>query len=182
MVCQEYQGGTKTLFLTFFAYFFQIFCFFLQFSTLESWYVWFTLSFRVCYCMCVHLLPCECSISGSVRGVSGVQKPLFEPFLPISWDFCFFQLFKLESCYIWFIICLEYMDMSTVAALALAIRCSGLALAFTGTSEALVEFDAFYSFVLSAQKRHSTRLSHLHILNLLDKFKIRVCQGGIRGY
>ena len=35
------------------------------------------------------------------------------------------------------------MDMSTVVALALAIQCSGLALAFTGTSEALVELQKF---------------------------------------
>ena len=40
---------------------------------------------------------------------------------------------------------------------------------------------AILGFVLSAPKRHSTRLPHLLILNLLGKFKIRVCRG-FRGY
>ena len=43
-VCQGVSGGTKTLFWAFFACFFEIFCLFLQFPTLESCYIWFTIN------------------------------------------------------------------------------------------------------------------------------------------
>ena len=51
----------------------------------------------------------ENSKSGSVRGFQGVHKPYFEHFCLFSEIFCLFlQFFSLESCYIWFTICLEY--------------------------------------------------------------------------
>ena len=89
MVCQGVSGGTKTLFLAIFAYFLD-FCLFLHFSTLKSWYVWFTLSLEYASACVYSYCPGNVQYQGLSGGVSGVQKPLFEPFLPISWDFCLF--------------------------------------------------------------------------------------------
>ena len=43
-ISQGVPGGTKTQFLAIFAYFFKIFCFFLQFSIYKSCYIWITFS------------------------------------------------------------------------------------------------------------------------------------------
>ena len=105
-----YQGVQKPYFESFLPIFYEFFCVFLQFHTLESCYVWFTISLEYLIAYVYSCCPGKVK-NGSVRGYQGVRKPYFEPFLPTFWDFLsFLQFSTLESCYIWFTISLEYFN------------------------------------------------------------------------
>ena len=80
--------------------FLEIFCLFLQFFTLESCYIWFTLSLEYpsAYVYSFALVKFKTWV------YLGVCKPCFEPFCVFSETLCLFLLFStLESCYIWFV-------------------------------------------------------------------------------
>ena len=86
-----------------------IFCLFLQFSTLESCFIWFTISLRYpnayLYCFCPRKIQ-NCGLSGGIRGY---LNPFLSHFCLFSKIFCLFlQFYTFESCYIWFSISLEY--------------------------------------------------------------------------
>ena len=91
--------------LSHFCLFSEILCLFLQFSTLESCYIWFSLSLEYpsAYVYCFALVKFKTCV------YLGVCKPCFEPFCVFSETLCLFLLFSsLESCFFWFTISLEY--------------------------------------------------------------------------
>ena len=99
-----HQGAHKP-FLSQFCLFSEIFCLFLQFFTLESCYIWFTLSveYPSPYVYSFVLVKFKSWF------YLGVWKPFFEPFCLFSETLCLFLLFStLESCYIWLVTSLEY--------------------------------------------------------------------------
>ena len=88
-----------------FCLFSEILCLFLQFSTLESCYIWFKISLEYPSAYVYSGCPAKFKI-----GVGqGVCKPFFEPFCVFSETLCLFLLFStLVSCYIWLVTSLEY--------------------------------------------------------------------------
>ena len=80
-----------------------------QFSTLGSCWIWFTINSEYSSAYVYSCCPEKFKIR-VCQGVSqGVQKPYFEQFLPICWDFLpFSSFFGLESCYSWYTISIEY--------------------------------------------------------------------------
>ena len=97
--------------LSHFCLFSVIFCLFLQFSTLESCYIWFTISLRYpnayLYCFC----PRKFRMQGLSGGFRGSINPILSHFCLFSAIFCLFlQFYTLESCYIWFSISLGYLN------------------------------------------------------------------------
>ena len=88
-----------------FCLFFEIFCLFLKFSTLESCYIWFVPSLE--YPSAYVYSCCPGKIQNWFH--QGVHKPFFSHFCLFSGIFCLFlQFFTLEFCYIWFTLSLEY--------------------------------------------------------------------------
>ena len=97
--------GYVNLIISHFCPFLEIFCLFLQFFTLESCYIWFTLSLEYpsAYVYSFALVKFKTWV------YLGVCKPCFEPFCVFSETLCLFLLFStLESCYIWLVTSLEY--------------------------------------------------------------------------
>ena len=94
--------------LSHFCLFSEIFVFF-QFSTLESCYIWFTISLEYSSAYvysCCHGKIQNQGMSGGIRGYKNLILSHFCLFFEI---FCLFlQFSSLESCYIWFKISLEY--------------------------------------------------------------------------
>ena len=104
-VCQGVSGGYKNTILSHFCLFFGIFCLFLQFSTLESCYIWFTLvqSNIVHMCTVVALEKFKIWICQGVPG--GTKTPflaIFAYFLRIfgfffsflHWNHVIFDLYQ----------------------------------------------------------------------------------------
>ena len=108
-VCQGGIRGYKNIILSHFCLFFEIFCLFLQFPTLESCYIWFTISLEYPSAYVYSCCPMKIQnqgLSGSIRGcVNPILSHfcLFSEFLSLHLQFS-----TLESCYIWFTISLEY--------------------------------------------------------------------------
>ena len=101
--------GYKNPILSHFCLFFEIFCLFLQFSTFESCYIWFTVSSKYLPAYVYSCCPGKIQNQGLSGGIRGCVNPIFSPFCLFSEIFCLFlQLFTLESCYIWFTISLAY--------------------------------------------------------------------------
>ena len=90
-----HQGAHKP-FLSQFCLFSEIFCLFLQFFTLESCYIWFTLSLKYPsgYVYSFAL------VKFKLWTYLGVCKPCFEPYCHLSEFFLSFQFFTLESCWV----------------------------------------------------------------------------------
>ena len=94
-----------------FCLFSEIFCLFLQFSTLESCYIWFTICLEYLsayvYCCC----PGKIQNQGLSGGFRGYVNPILSHSCLFSVTFCLFLQFStLESCYIWFTISLGYLN------------------------------------------------------------------------
>ena len=92
-------------FLSQFCLFSEIFCLFLQFFTLESCYIWFTLSLEYPSAYVYSFALVKFKTWVYLR----VCSSYFEPFCVFSETLCLFLLFStLESCYIWLVTSLEY--------------------------------------------------------------------------
>ena len=101
--------GYINLILSYFCLFSEIFCLFLQFSTLESCYIWFTISLEYPSAYVHSCSPGKILIQGLSGGFRGSINPILSHFSLFSVIFCLFLQFStLESCYIWFPISLEY--------------------------------------------------------------------------
>ena len=106
---QGLSGGTKTPFLAIFAYFLRFFCLFLQFSTLESCFIWFTISLEYSSAYVYSNCPGKIQSQGLSGGIRGYKNTILSHFCLFFEFFCLFLQFStLESCYIWFTISLEY--------------------------------------------------------------------------
>ena len=94
--CHGISGGMCKPFLSYFCLFSEIFCLFLQFFTLESCYIWFTLSLEYpsAYVYSFAL------VKFKILTYLGVCKPCFEPYCPLSEFFLSLQFFTLESCWV----------------------------------------------------------------------------------
>ena len=90
-----HQGAHKP-FLSQFCLFSEIFCLFLQFFTLESCYIWFTLSLEYlsAYVYSFAL------VKFKILTYLGVCKSCFEPYCPLSEFFSISSIFTLESCWV----------------------------------------------------------------------------------
>ena len=92
-----------------FCLFSEFFCIFLQFSTLESCYIWFTISLEYLSAYVYCCRPGKIQNQGLSGGFRGSINPILSHFYLFSVIFCLFLQFPtLESCYIWFTISLEY--------------------------------------------------------------------------
>ena len=101
--------GYKNPILSLFRLFFEIFCLFLQFSTFESCYIWFTVSLKYLPAYVYSCCPRKIQNQGLSWGFRGYVNPILCHFYLFSVIFCLFLQFPtLESCYIWFSISLEY--------------------------------------------------------------------------
>ena len=88
--------GYVNLIISHFCPFLEIFCLFLQFFTLESCYIWFTLSLEYpsAYVYSFAL------VKFKILVYLGVCKPCFEPYCPFSEIFFYFFNFSLESFWV----------------------------------------------------------------------------------
>ena len=85
------------------------FCRFLQFSTLELCYIWFTISLEYHSAYVHSCCPGKILIQGLSGGFRGSINPILSNFCLFSVIFCLFLQFSpFESCYIWFTISLRY--------------------------------------------------------------------------
>ena len=86
-----HQGAHKP-FLSQFCLFSEIFCLFLQFFTLESCYIWFTLSLEYpsAYVYSFAL------VKFKILTYLGVCKPCFEPYCPLSEFFSISSIFYIR--------------------------------------------------------------------------------------
>ena len=105
--------GFQRVHKPYFEPFLPIFCDFLSFSsvsTLESCYIWFTISLgypnAYLYCFCPRKIQ-----NGSLLGViRGYVNPIFSHFCLFLGILCLFLQFStLELCYIWLVPSLEYL-------------------------------------------------------------------------
>ena len=95
--------------LSHFCLFSEIFCLFLQFSMLESCYIWFTISLDYPSTHVYSCSPGKIQNQGLSGGIRGCENPILSHFCLFSEILCLFLQFStLESCYIWFTISLEY--------------------------------------------------------------------------
>ena len=102
------QGVCKPYFELFLPIFWD-FCLFLQFSTLESCYIWFTISLEYPSAYVHSFCPGKILIQGLSGGFRGSINPILSHFCLFSAIFCLFLQFStLESCCIWFRISLGY--------------------------------------------------------------------------
>ena len=107
-VCQGVSGGSKHHF-SHFCLFFEILCLFLLFSTLESCYIWFTISLEYSSAYVYSICPGKIQNQGLSGGIRGYKNTIFSHFCLFFEIFCLFLHFPtLESCCIWFTISLEY--------------------------------------------------------------------------
>ena len=105
----SFRGWYLNPILSHFCLFSAIFCPFLQFSTLKSWYIWFTISLQYPSAYVYSCCPGKILIQGLWGGFRGSINPILSHFCLISEIFCLFLQFStLESCYIWFTMSLEY--------------------------------------------------------------------------
>ena len=108
-VCQGGIRGYVNLILSYFCLFSEIFCLFLQFSTLESCYVWFAISLEYLSAYVYSCFPKKVQNQGLSGGIRGCVNPILSHFCLFSEILCLLLQFStLESCYILFIISLEY--------------------------------------------------------------------------
>ena len=95
--------------LTHICLFFEIFRLFLQFSILESCYIWFTISLEYSSPYVYSNCPGKIQNQGLSGGIRGYKNTILSQFCLFFEIFCLFLQFStLESCYIWFTISLEY--------------------------------------------------------------------------
>ena len=101
--------GCENPILSHFCLFSEILCLFLQFPTLESCYIWFTISLEY---PSAYVQSCCLGIvqnQGLSGGIRGCVNPILSHFCLFSVIFCIFlKCSTLESCYIWFTISSEY--------------------------------------------------------------------------
>ena len=106
------SGGKIALFwaiLTHICPFFEIFCLFLQFSILESCYIWFTITLEYSSAYVYSNSPGKIQNQGLSGGIRGYKNTILSHFCLFFEIFCLFLQFPtLESCYIWFTVSLEY--------------------------------------------------------------------------
>ena len=115
-VCQGVSEGTSGGFRgsinpisSHFCLFSAIFYLFLQFSALESCYIWFTISLEYPSAYVYSCCPGKILIQGLSGGIRGYKNTILSQFCLFFEIFCLFLQFStLESCYIWFTISLEY--------------------------------------------------------------------------
>ena len=89
--------GYKNTILSHFCLFFEIFCLFLQFPTLESCYIWSKISLEYSSAFVYSFCPGKIQNQGLSGGIRGVQKPYYEPFLPVFSYFCLSFQFSIFS-------------------------------------------------------------------------------------
>ena len=95
--------------LSHFCLFSEIFCLFLQFFSLESCCIWFTISLQYPSAHVYSCSPGKIQNQGLSGGIRGCKNPILSHFCLFSEILCLFLQFStLESCYIWFTISLEY--------------------------------------------------------------------------
>ena len=95
--------------LSHFCLFSEIFCLFLQFSMLESCYIWFTISFEYPSAHVYSCSPGKIQNQGLSGGFRGYVNPILSHFCLFSEIFCLFlQFSSMQSCNIWFTVSLEY--------------------------------------------------------------------------
>ena len=93
-----------------FCLFFEILCLFLQFSTLESCYIWFTISLEYSSAYVYSCCPGKIQNQGLSGGIRGYKNPILSLFRLFFEIFCLFLQFStFESCYIWFTVSLKYL-------------------------------------------------------------------------
>ena len=92
-VCQGVSRGTKTPFWAIFAYFFEIFCLFLQFSTLESCYIWFTISLEYSSAYVYSCCPGKIQNHGLSGFIKGYKNTILSHFCLFLRFFVFFFSF-----------------------------------------------------------------------------------------
>ena len=94
--------GYVNFIISHFCPFLEIFCLFLQFFTLESCYIWFTLSLEYpsAYVYSFAL------VKFKILTYLGVRKPCFEPYCPLS-KFFSLQFFTLVSCWVRNAVCFQ---------------------------------------------------------------------------
>ena len=91
-----------------FCLFSEFFCIFLQFSTLESCYIWFTISLEYPSAYVHSCCPGKILIQGLPGGLRGSINPILSHFCLFSEILCLFLQFStMESCYIWLVTSLE---------------------------------------------------------------------------
>jgi len=101
--------GCKNPILSHFCLFSEILCLFLQFSTLESCYIWFKISLEYLSAHVYSCSPGKIQNQGLSGGSRGCENPILSHFCLFSEILCLFLQFStLESCYIWFTLSLEY--------------------------------------------------------------------------
>ena len=97
------SGGTRgyiNLILSQFCLYFEILCLFLQFSTLESCYIWFTISLEYSSAYVYSCCPGKIQNQGLSGGIRGYKNTILSQFCLFFEIFCLFLQFPtLESCY-----------------------------------------------------------------------------------
>ena len=140
-VCQGVSGGTKTPFLPIF----EIFCLFLQFPTLESCYIWFTISLEYSSAYVYSCCPGKIQNQGLSGGIRGYKNTIFSHFCLFFEIFCLFLQFPtLESCYIWFTISLEYSSTYVYSCCPGKIQNQGLSGGISGYKNTIFSHFAYF--------------------------------------
>ena len=102
------QGVRKSYFEPFLPIFWD-FCLFLQFSSMQSCYIWFTVSLEYPSAYVYSCFRKNIQNQGLSGGIRGYKNTILSQFCLFFEIFCLFLQFStLESCYIWFTISLEY--------------------------------------------------------------------------
>jgi len=110
-----------------FCLFSAIFCLCLQFSALESCYIWFTISLEYPSAYVHSCCPGKILIQGLSGGIRGYKNTILSQFCLFFEIFCLFLQFStLESCYIWFTISLVYSSAYVYSCCPGKIRYQGL--------------------------------------------------------
>ena len=123
-----------------FCLFFEIFCLFLQFSTLWSCYTWFTISLVYPSAYVYSCCPVKIQNQGLSGGFRGYVNPILSHFCLFSVVFCLFLQFPtLESCYMWFTVSLEYPSAYLIGCCPRKIQNQGLSGGFRGVHKPYFE-------------------------------------------
>ena len=124
---------------------FWVFCLFLQFSALESCYIWFTISLEYPSVYIHSCCPWKILIQGLSGGFRGSINPILSHFCLFSAIFCLFLQFStLESCYIWFTISLEYPSAYVHSCCPGKILIQGLSGGFRGSINPILSHFAYF--------------------------------------
>ena len=134
--------------LSHFCLFSEIFCLFLQFSTLESCYIWFTISLEYPSAYVHSRCPWKILIQGLSGGFRGSINPILSHFCLFSAIFCLFLQFStLESCYISFTISLEYLSAYVHSCCPGKILIQGLSGGFRGSINPILSHFCLFSAI-----------------------------------